>query len=110
MLEDGVDPLLPPNERGTPGARIDAVTAFHLATAGGGDVLGIPVGRFQVGQQFDAFVVDTAGSPSGLRRWEGIDTEERLFEKIVHLAGPADIGTVWSSARSVSSREGLITE
>ena len=72
-------------------------------------MLGIPVGRFQVGQQFDAFVVDAAGSPSGLRRWEGIDTEERLFEKIVHLAGPADIGTVWVSARSVSSREGLIT-
>ena len=110
MLEDGVDPLLPSNDRGTPGARIDAVTAFHLATAGGGDVLGIPVGRFHVGQQFDAFVIDTAGSPSGLRRWEGVDNEERLFEKIVHLAGPADIGIVWVSARAVSPREGLSTE
>ena len=110
MLEDGVDPRRPANERGTPGARIDAVTAFHLATAGGGDVLGIPVGRFQVGQQFDAFVVETAGSPTGMRRWDGIDTEDRLFEKIVHLAGPADIRTVWVSGRCVAPRDGFVTE
>ena len=110
MLEDGVDPRLSAIDRGTPDARIDAVTAFHLATAGGGDVLGIPVGRLQVGQHFDAFVVDTANSPSGLRRWDGIDTEERLFEKIVHLAGPADIRTVWISGRVVAPRDGLVTE
>jgi guanine deaminase len=110
MLEDGVDARLAALERGTPGSRIDAVTAFHLATAGGADVLGIPVGRFQVGRQFDAFVVDTAASPSGLRRWDGIDTEERLFEKIVHLAAPADITNVWISARSVAGRDHLVTD
>lgn len=110
MLEDGVDTRLPAAERGRPDARIDTVTAFHLATAGGGDVLGVPIGRFQVGQQFDAFVVDTAGSSSGLRRWDGIDTEERLFEKIVHLAGPGDITTVWVSGRSVAPRDGFATE
>ena len=54
---------------------------------GGGDLLGIPVGRLQVGKQFDAFAVDAAGSLSGLRRWDGVDTEERLFEKIVTFAG-----------------------
>lgn len=110
MLEDGVDARLAAAERGTPGARIDTVTAFHLATAGGADVLGIPVGRLQVGQQFDAFVVDTSASPSGLRRWDGIDNEERLFEKIVRLAGPADIRTVWVSGRTVAARDGFATD
>ncbi len=110
MLEDGVDARMVAAERGTPGARIDTVTAFHLATAGGADVLGIPVGRLQVGQQFDAFVVDTSASPSGLRRWDGIDNEERLFEKIVRLAGPADIRTVWVSGRTVAARDGFATD
>ncbi len=114
MLQDGVDSRQSAAQRGSPGARIDAVTAFHLATAGGGDVLGVPVGRFQVGQQFDAFVVDTIGSSSGLRRWGGIDTgvdgEQRLFEKIVHLAGPTDIRFVWVSGRMVANRDGSATD
>ena len=114
MLEDGVNPRVAAADRGTPNTRIDAVTAFHLATAGGGDVLGVPVGRFQVGQQFDAFVVDIANSRSGLRRWDGIDTgedgEARLFEKIVHLAGPDDIRTVWVAGRAVAPRDGFATD
>lgn len=101
MLEDGVDPGLVAAERGVPDARLDIAAAFHLATAGGADVLGVPVGRFQVGQQFDAFVVDTAASRTGLRRWDDIDDEARLFEKIVRLAGPADITTVWVAGRPV---------
>jgi guanine deaminase len=101
MLEDGVDKDRVPSERGVPGSRIDIVTAFHLATAGGADVLGLPVGRFAPGCRFDAFVVDLESSRSGLRRWEDIDSEARLFEKIVRLAGPADITTVWVDGRRV---------
>ena len=95
MLHDGVDARMAPAVRGVDGSRIDTAAAFHLATAGGADVLGIPVGRLQVGQQFDAFVVDTSVGRSGLRRWDGVDTEERLFEKIVRLAGAADIVSTW---------------
>ena len=101
MLEDGVDPALAAAERGVPDSRLDIAAAFHLATAGGADVLGIPVGRFQVGCQFDAFIVDTAASRGGLRRWDGIDDEARLFEKLVRLASPADITTVWVAGRRV---------
>ena len=92
------------HEHGVPESRIDVVRAFHLGTAGGADVLGLDVGRFQVGQQFDAIVVDTgsAGSPgSALRAWDGIDDHDRVFEKIVRLARPADIDTVWVSGRAV---------
>jgi guanine deaminase len=112
MLHDGVDASRPAGERGVPDARIDVVTAFHLGTAGGADVLGIPVGRFQVGQEFDALVVDAgagatrASSWSGLRAWpldNGKDDHARLFEKIVRLAGPSDITHVWVAGREVSS-------
>jgi len=103
MLEDGVDPRIEAPRRGVPDSRLDTVAAFHLATAGGADVLGIPVGRFRPGCHFDALIVDTAASASGLRRWDGIDTEERLFEKIVRLAGPADITSVRVAGRKHGS-------
>lgn len=117
LLDDGVDPALPAGRRGVAGSRIDVTTAFHLATAGGADVLGLPVGRFVVGASFDAIVVDVAGDPhgttgttgttgtrsAGLRRWAEVDDEERLFEKIVRLAGPNDVSIVWVGGRRVRS-------
>lgn len=100
-LEDGVDPELSAAERGVPGSRIDVVTAFHLATKGGADLLGIPVGLLEPGRRFDAFVVECAGRYSGLDAWEGIDDDARLFEKIVRLASHADITRVWVDGRVV---------
>ncbi|NND85216.1 MAG: guanine deaminase [Acidimicrobiia bacterium] len=100
MLEDGVDRDRSSDARGVPESRIDVVTAFHLATAGGADVLGLPVGRFAPGQQFDAFVVDIDAAASGLRRWD-VDSEERLFEKLVRLAGPDAITRVWVDGKEV---------
>lgn len=86
-------------EQGEPDAKLDAVSAFHLGTAGGADVLGVPVGRLQPGQQFDAIVVETGAPGSALRAWDGIDDHDRLFEKIVRLARPADIESVWVAGR-----------
>ena len=63
-------------------------------------MLAAPVGRLQVGCQFDAVVVETA-SASPLRAWPGIDDHARVFEKIVHLARPADIREVWVAGRRV---------
>ena len=101
MREDGVDPALARADRGVAASRIDAVTAFWLATRGGADVLGIPVGLIEPGRQFDAFVVDTVRSGSGLRYWPDVDSPERLFEKIVRLAGAVDITDVWVAGRKV---------
>jgi len=99
MLEDGVDAAQPSAHRGRDGSRIDIGTAFHLATAGGAAVLGIPVGSFSVGYHFDAIVVDTAASNIGLRCWDDIDSEQGVFEKIVRLAGPAELTAVWVAGR-----------
>lgn len=100
MLDDGVDARRPPVERGVPGARIDAVTAFHLATAGGADAVGLPVGRFEPGCRFDAVAVDTSGT-SALRAWDGLDDHARVLEKIVHVGSRADIAGVWVDGRRV---------
>jgi guanine deaminase len=102
LLDDGVDAAVSATERGVLGSRIDTTTAFFLATAGGADVLGLPVGRFVPGASFDAISVAVDGSTgSGLRRWGEVDDETRLFEKVVRLAGPADLDGVWVSGRRV---------
>ena len=102
MLEDGVDPELSAGDRGAPDSRIDTVSAFHLATVGGSDLLGIPCGLLEPGRQFDAFVVDIGRQQSSLRIWKEVDDDARVFEKIVRLASPNDITSVWVAGRQVS--------
>ena len=102
MYEDGVDAALPADQRGVSGSRIDTVAAFHLATKGGADLLDAPLGLLETGRQFDAIVVDLDRKHSPLRAWDNLDTEERVFEKIVRLASPADISAVFVAGRRVT--------
>ena len=102
MFDDGVDAALATERRGVPGSRIDTVSAFHLATKGGADLLGAPLGLIEKGRSFDAIVVDLDRPLSPLRAWTGIDNEERIFEKIVRLAAPADISRVFVAGQTVS--------
>ena len=74
--------------RGVPESRIDTVTAFWLATAGGAAVLDLPVGLIEPGHRFDAIAVRTDRPGGFIRLWEGIDDDNRAFEKVVRLAPP----------------------
>jgi guanine deaminase len=102
MLEDGVDAGRVGDVRGVANSRVDVVAAFHAATVGGANMLGVPVGLIEPGRSFDALVVNADSGESGLHYWDGIDDEARLFEKIVRLAGPADITSVWVGGRRVA--------
>lgn len=82
---------------GDPAARIDVVTAFWMATTGGAELLGIEAGLLVPGRQFDALAVDL----SGLGIDPDLDGPDRVFEKLVRLAGPADISAVWVAGRPV---------
>lgn len=102
MLESGVDPALAPAERSRrAGARIDFRDAFHLATAGGADALGLPVGRFEPGRQFDAMVVDARVERGGVRLWDELDSGEGVLQKILYGAARANIAAVWVGGRQV---------
>lgn len=101
MLETGVDPALPAGERGRPGSRVDFATAFHLATAGGGEMLDLPIGRFEPGYFFDAMVIDTRAPEGGIRLLAESGPED-VLEKIVHTANRANITRVWVGGRSVA--------
>ncbi len=106
MLEDGVDPALDAAGRGVPESRIDTVTAFWLATAGGAELIDLPVGLIEPGRRFDAMAVRTDRPGGAIRLWDGIDDEARAFEKVVRLATADDISHVWVDGSQRPSGEG----
>ncbi len=101
-LEDGVDPGLSPSARGTPNSRINYREAFWMATMGGANALGLKVGRFATGYDFDAIVIDTAAVDSNLITWEGIDTHDDILQKTIYNADRGNIAKVWVQGRLVS--------
>jgi guanine deaminase len=84
-------------DRATPGAAIGVAEAFWMATAGGGEALGLPIGLFGESCEFDAIAVGAHSFAHVLD-----DTPEDIFEKIVRRAGRDEIARVWVRGRSVS--------
>ena len=99
MLADGADVGTPAGSRGVPGSAIDTTTAFWLATLGGAEVLGLPVGLLAPGRRFDAVLVDPRAGAGAVRVWPEVDDDARVFEKIVRLVSPSDITEVWVEGR-----------
>jgi guanine deaminase len=93
-LESGVDPEQARAQRRRPDSRIDAVTSFWLATAGGGIALDLPIGVFKEGFQFDALLIDARASDSNLPL-DANDPPEDTLQKIVYLANRTNIREVW---------------
>ncbi|HEY3656502.1 MAG TPA: guanine deaminase [Steroidobacteraceae bacterium] len=102
-LESGVDPALGRAERRLPESRIDALTAFWLATAGGGVALDLPIGIFREGYYFDAILIDGDVPDSNLHLDEA-DTPAEMVQKIVYHAARANIRDVWVANRRVHTR------
>lgn len=100
LLESGVDAALERAVRRRPDSRIDALTAFWLATAGGGIALDLKVGLFRPGYQFDAILIDTAAPGSNLQL-APTDTPEQILQKILYAASRANIRDVWVANRHV---------
>lgn len=103
LLESGVDPDLPPAERASGArARIDFRHAFHIATAGGGKALDLPVGQFAPGFRFDAVVIDPQASAGTLRFTDETGTADDILQKIVYTASRPNISAVYVDGRKVA--------
>lgn len=102
MLEDGVNPELPGDQRGTDNSRIEITTAFYMATVGGADLLGIDAGLLAPGNVFDAIAV-RIGRNSSAAHWPEVDDWPRVFEKALRLSASADIEHVWVNGQRRTS-------
>jgi guanine deaminase len=100
-LDEGTDPRAPAATRGWAGSRIDVLEAFWLATAGGGEALGLPIGRIEPGYRFDALLVDTDVADSSVQTFEGMDCLEDVFQKIVYNAQRINLRKVWVEGKLV---------
>ena len=105
LLESGVDAALARESRGRAGARIDFRDAFHLATAGGGDALDLPLGRFAPGNHFDAIVIDPAAPAGTIRIDDDLDEPEDVLQKIIFTASRANIASVFVGGEPVAGAE-----
>ena len=65
-----------------------------MATLGGADLLGAPIGLLAPGRLFDAIAVDIGSTLSSGDRSE-TSSWEYIFEKVVRSGGTANVGTVW---------------
>ncbi|NMM97381.1 guanine deaminase [Bifidobacterium olomucense] len=101
MLETGVNRELSAGERGVEGSALTLSNAFYLATAGGGASLGLPIGRLEAGYAWDAQVVDTRHPGARLPIFEPNEPASDIFQKIMNLAVPENVRTVWVQGRKV---------
>lgn len=97
LLESGTDPALAAGERSArAGQRVDVPTAFHVATAGGAQALGLPVGTFEPGKIFDAILVDPEAAGAPIRLWpELYSGDDEILEKLIYGVTRANISRVW---------------
>jgi guanine deaminase len=81
---------------------VDWVYAFHLATAGGAAslALGDSIGRFDVGLQFDALLIDFNALDQAFEYWEGQPLEEQV-ERWWNTSDDRNIRQVWVQGKSV---------
>jgi len=103
LLQDGVDPALPAAARGRPNSRVDLVTAFHLATAGGGISLDLPIGVLAPGYKYDVIAIDTTIRDGGIRLF-GLTDPRTIFEKILYGASRTNIVGGWVDGICVTWR------
>lgn len=103
LLEDGVDAATAADARGVEDSRINFREAFHLATAGGADVLDLPVGRFEAGYLFDAILIEAEATSAPIHINDDLDTLDDQLQKIVNGATRANIAATWVSGAKVSA-------
>ena len=109
MLEEGVDPTVAPEHRGTSGSRIDFREALWVATAGGAQVLDIPVGLFEKGHYFDAILVDHPEPQGASLAGAGNDGED-LIQSLLYNVSRSDIRCVWVNGRLTHSLDAALGE
>lgn len=98
MLQEGVNPSLPRDERGRPCSSITINNAFYSATAAGGIALNLPIGKLEKGYSFDVQIISIKNN---IPRFYKEKNPEDLLHKILLLSESSNIKEVWVQGRRV---------
>ena len=107
LLETGVNAMLPPEQRGGlgEGTRLSLVESFWLATTGGAEALGLPVGCFALGKEFDLQVIDTKRPDSDLTGFGVFDSPEDKLARICYLSSHDNVRQVFIKGKLVRNKD-----
>lgn len=103
IREDGVDATVPADQRGVPGSRLTFAETLWMATTGGGQALGLPIGILSPGYSFDAIIVDASVPDTDLMLWPDLDTPQDVLQKILNNGVQRNVTDVWVQGRHVKS-------
>ena len=105
LLETGVDAQRPEAERGLGQARISLREAFWLATTGGAEALGLPLGTFEPGRAFDLQVIDVDREYYNLKGFGVYNAPEDRLARILYLSTPENVRKVYVQGRLVCDKD-----
>ncbi|MBQ6586891.1 MAG: guanine deaminase [Coriobacteriales bacterium] len=107
LLETGVNAMLPPDARGGlgEGTRLSVVEALWLATKGGGEALGLPVGSFQPGCDFDLQVVDVKRRDGDLTGFRVFDAPIDRLARILYLSSVDNVRKVYCNGKLLRDKD-----
>ncbi len=98
MLQEGVNPSLPRDERGRAGSSITINNAFYSATVAGGIALNLPIGKLEKGYSFDVQIINIENN---IPRFYKEKKPEDLLHKILLLSESSNIKELWIQGRRV---------
>ncbi len=98
MLQEGVNPSLPRDERGRAGSSITINNAFYSATVAGGIALNLPIGKLEKGYSFDVQIINIENN---IPRFYKEKNPEDLLHKILLLSESSNIKELWIQGRRV---------
>lgn len=98
MLQEGVNPSLPRDERGRAGSSITINNAFYSATVAGGIALNLPIGKLEKGYSFDVQIINVENN---IPRFYKEKNPEDLLHKILLLSESSNIKELWIQGRRV---------
>ena len=85
--------------------RVSLVEAFWMATAGGGEALGLPVGTFEPGKAFDLQVIDTKLPDSNLTGFGVFNSPADRLARILYLSTPENIRQIYCQGKLVRYKD-----
>ena len=80
------------------------IQAFYHATAGGGQSLSLPIGKFEKNYAWDALVIDTQDVGNPMPFFESNIAPEEILESLLYLIQATNIQTVWVQGELVHQK------